>query len=1508
MYKNCLLFIIISQDIIILYNIQKGYDKMKIKLTAVLTVMALAFGIMQIPAWAEDSSFILLEDDFNSYSITDEMVAGTANKTLAGKWIIPPPGEGSLQGYDNQGKFSVAAGDADHGNVLKVEARSAWELSNGNLFPMLYNSDLTTNADKAYTYHFDINRMPDSGGGIRFNYFGSGSAASYYELYFTREVSNKMGIILSKVTNGVRKQLTADIYSGDNIGTGSYWTGNNAIIPQEWYTVKLSVTGGAILWDVYQNTSGYNGVTLSKPSLYQHGMFCDSDFIQTDGMKTAFFASGQGGSYTYFDNINVTEAEADSGDFESFAEISETLDSRQFKNLTGPWSLTTNNFSATAAIENLSSSESTHGKVLKLESKAAYNDWNNFPMAINTSWHTQTSNEVNYCFDFKRSSEESGGGIRFNYSRTDAGISFYELFFKRTDGNGKGWQLAKCVNGTYTAVDNSKVDFSQSENSGDDQFLKGDTWYLISVTNSCGAIKWKVTDKNTGEVWQIGSWTDSEPLSDVNTYAGLFAGGQFNQFVWFDNVKMTTVNRDRTDYSEYAGGPVFETFEDVDLVTAKDGTMLSENWKAVGGGYDGNADFSVIEDPTGRPGRIIKVEARFAHNFNGGGVTVQNETANFNQDDIYTYRFNYYRANDQGGGGLRFNILGGNFYELFFAGDNNNGGADGTTLYKMVNGVYSRLDADISTNDGAGNIVSSNKLNKGIWYTAVVTVEKGTVSWTVQTEDGTVVQTGSYDDRPVTFTHMSYDGYKMAVFAAGQGLNYVYFDNIFVTQEVSDLKLKDIDIQKDNETYITENDDGTVTFSDMFGGYDSGNAAVSKEKSVYANKYDLTVANNGEFKWVLSKKISDTGANGAYINPITKKFCTGTSYPEGKNPISIDAASANPVSMANMELENSEIKTLKSVQVSADYSDSCRIGIRFAVSDDEDSYYEIGCGDWWDATEDSAKYGGAVTGYPRRAPYVMKCVDGVRSMVDYKHENNDLFGNASGTKTYSAAINGNNITVKVVTSAGIYETTFTDTDGILAAAKYPIALWSGSESWYDDLSVTAEVMPKILTDNGDGTASVNIVPAKVKRDITSVTAVTAFYNKDGKMIGTPSERTIGAEGESYTVNVPDNAETRVIIYDGKRACGTPVKVVSSNADTRTPAQNKTVIAAIGDSNTGTWIGGVAYHTWPLRLGVLLGEDYEIHNFGKPGYRLMNGYTSENPSYTSSDMYEESLKIDADIAIIMLGTNDFGWDDNDSAATEATNKKFYEDYLSLIDTYRSAYGTDTQFILAVPPIRGTAENPDMKVPNYIRPIIKRISQEQNIPYVDIYEYMQDYDLLYDGLHFKPAAYYRFADCFYKAITKSINVSVKNNEAVINSPISFTGNVPVAIYKDANLSGCKYFSAHTLEPSKDFTVNLSDTDIAAADDLKVMLWLDEMTAFTDAASIAISDTSVTGNSVTLRGNTAADTDAAIVVYNSAGEIVYADSGKTDRNGFYSFSFTLPAGSYTSSISGTTAIVVE
>ncbi|MDD6735331.1 MAG: GDSL-type esterase/lipase family protein [Clostridiales bacterium] len=1483
---------------------------MKNKLTAALTVIAVAAGIMPVSAWAENSSSALFEDGFESYTATDEMTAGSTDTTLAGNWIIPPKGEGQWQGYDKQGKFSVAEDDADHGNVLKVEARSAWATSNGSMFPMLYNSGLTTNADKAYTYQFDIKRKSDSGGGIRFNYFGSGSASSYYELYITRTVSDKNGVILSKVTNGSREQLAADIYSGDDIGTGTYWTGNNAIIYDEWYTVKLSVSGGAISWDVYQNTSTYNGVTLSKPSLYQHGMFCDPNFIQADGMKTAFFASGQGGSYTYFDNINVTEAEIDIGNFESFAEIAEILDSKQFKTLTGPWTLTTNSSGAAAAIEDLSSSDSTHGKVLKLESRAVYSDWNNLPTAINTSWRMPVSNEVNYSFDFKRSSTSSGGGIRFNYSKTDAGISFYELFFKRTDGNGKGWQLAKCVNGTYTAIDNSNVSFSQNANAGENQLLTENKWYRISVINNNGAIAWKVTDISTGEIWQTGSWTDSEPLSDVNTYAGLFAGGQFNEFAWFDNAKRTIVNRDRTDYSEYAGGPVFETFEDVDLVTdAKNGTMLSDDWKAVGGGYDGNANFSVIEDPTGRPGRIVKVESRFAHNYNGGGVTVQNETANFNQDDIYTYRFNYYRVNNQGGGGIRFNILDGSFYELFFAGDNNNGGADGTTLYKMVNGVYSRLDAAISTNDGAGNIVSSNKLNKEVWYTAVVTVEKGTISWTVQTQDGTVVQTGSYDDRPVTFTHMSYDGYKMAVFAAGQGSNYVYFDNIFVTQETSDLKLEDIDIQTDNETYITENDDGTVTFTDLFGGYDSRNAAVNKKNSVYANKYDLTVANNGEFKWVLSKKVSDTGANGAYINPITKKFCTGTSYPEGKKPTGADAASVNPVSAANMELENSEMKTLKSVQVTTDYSESCRIGIRFAVSGDEDSYYEIGCGDWWDATEDSAMYGGAVTGYPRRAPYVVKCVDGVRSMVAYKHETDDKFGNTAGTKTYSAEINGNNITVRVVTSAGTYETSFTDTDGILAAAKYPVALWSGSEAWYDDLSVTAEVMPKILTDNGDGTASVNIVPAKVKRGITSVAAITSFYNADGKMIGTPSERKIGSEGERYTVNVPDNAETRVIIYEGTEASGSPVKVVSSNeAGVKSPAQNKTVIAAIGDSNTGTWLGGVAYHTWPLRLGVLLGEDYEVHNFGKPGYRLMNGYTSGNPSYTTSDMYEESLKIDADIAIIMLGTNDFGWNDNDSAATEAANKKFYEDYLSLIDTYRNTYGADTQFILAVPPIRGTAENPDMKVPKYIRPIIQRISQEQNIPYVDIYEYMQDYDLLYDGLHFKPAAYYRFADCFYEAITNSINVSVTNNKVVINSPISFTGNVPVAIYKDGSLSDCKYFSEHTLEPSKDFTVDLSDTDIADADELKVMLWVDEMTAFTNASSVAVSDTAVNGNTVTLRGNTEADSDAAIVVYNSANEVVYADSAKADGSGYYSFSFTLPAGSYTSSISGTKAIVVE
>ena len=90
------------------------------------------------------------------------------------------------------------------------------------------------------------------------------------------------------------------------------------------------------------------------------------------------------------------------------------------------------------------------------------------------------------------------------------------------------------------------------------------------------------------------------------------------------------------------------------------------------------------------------------------------------------------------------------------------------------------------------------------------------------------------------------------------------------------------------------------------------------------------------------------------------------------------------------------------------------------------------------------------------------------------------------------------------------------------------------------------------------------------------------------------------------------------------------------------AEQYSKIACIGDSLTYG-------HTWhdesyPVYLAEYLGKDVEVKNFGVNGVSV-TGSLDRNPSYFDSDMYSQSIAYDADIVIILLGTNDSkAWED------------------------------------------------------------------------------------------------------------------------------------------------------------------------------------------------------------------------------------------------------------------------
>ena len=103
---------------------------------------------------------------------------------------------------------------------------------------------------------------------------------------------------------------------------------------------------------------------------------------------------------------------------------------------------------------------------------------------------------------------------------------------------------------------------------------------------------------------------------------------------------------------------------------------------------------------------------------------------------------------------------------------------------------------------------------------------------------------------------------------------------------------------------------------------------------------------------------------------------------------------------------------------------------------------------------------------------------------------------------------------------------------------------------------------------------------------------------------------------------------------------------------------KTKVACIGDSITyGKGITDQESNSYPKRLGNMLGSNYEVKNFGLCNATVETGTIVP---YTESKEYKDAKKYNADIYVVMLGTND--------AKSERFkgDRKFKNDYVHILN--------------------------------------------------------------------------------------------------------------------------------------------------------------------------------------------------------------------------------------------------
>ena len=211
---------------------------------------------------------------------------------------------------------------------------------------------------------------------------------------------------------------------------------------------------------------------------------------------------------------------------------------------------------------------------------------------------------------------------------------------------------------------------------------------------------------------------------------------------------------------------------------------------------------------------------------------------------------------------------------------------------------------------------------------------------------------------------------------------------------------------------------------------------------------------------------------------------------------------------------------------------------------------------------------------------------------------------------------------------------------------------------------------------------------------------------------------------------------------------------------------KTRISCCGDSITFGLMASSADKSYPSVLQNLLGDEFEVLNFGRSGATVIDDFDlvpNRYSPYDKTDEYKDSLVSDPDIVILMLGMNDGNpthcFNEQNGGAMSDYYEKFYEEVLKrLIKTYQNLPTKPKVYLGRTTHMTRTVENghEEFYVKYFnenlskILKVQEKIAKEMDIPFVDTRAGMEDEGNYKDGCHMTDEGYEKLAKIFYHAL--------------------------------------------------------------------------------------------------------------------------------------------------------------
>jgi len=197
----------------------------------------------------------------------------------------------------------------------------------------------------------------------------------------------------------------------------------------------------------------------------------------------------------------------------------------------------------------------------------------------------------------------------------------------------------------------------------------------------------------------------------------------------------------------------------------------------------------------------------------------------------------------------------------------------------------------------------------------------------------------------------------------------------------------------------------------------------------------------------------------------------------------------------------------------------------------------------------------------------------------------------------------------------------------------------------------------------------------------------------------------------------------------------PVKV----ANFKSPIK----VACVGDSIT-QGVGASGGMAWPDQMGKLLGEKWDVKNFGVSGTTLLQ---SGDSPYQKQAAFKNAKDFNPDVVVILLGTND-------TKPQNWKNKKhFVADYTDLVKQFDKLPSKPRVFI-CYPPYIANNGNFGINEPATKEeiPLVDKVARATSAGVIDVHGALQGKDaMIPDKVHPNNDGAAEIAKAVYKGLT-------------------------------------------------------------------------------------------------------------------------------------------------------------